>query len=277
MRAEALQLHDVGVTRSGKAILSGVTLDIPQGEITVVVGPNGAGKSTLLNVLAGTVRPDSGQVSLDGLALETFSPEALACRRAVLGQETPLAFPFRVEEVVELGRIPHPRVGRAENLAACNQAMNLAGVIGLRRRNFLTLSGGEKQRVHLARVLAQLDNAAQAGCWLMLDEPTSALDLRHQHGTLRLVRSLSRERGLGVLAVLHDLNHAMEYADHVVILESGRVVCCGKPEDVLVSCRIREVFGVEVRIVSLPGCSRPSIVRGRDDFEIFSPAGGDRG
>lgn len=270
------QLIDVGVSRGGRKILSGVSLIIEPGTFTAVVGPNGAGKSTLLNVLAGMIRPQDGNAGLDGRALEGICPATMACRRAVLGQENHLAFPFRVDEVVELGRIPHAGSGRVDDRAACRRAMELAGVSGLQGRNFLTLSGGEKQRVHLARVLAQLDNAARDGCWLLLDEPTSALDLRHQHGTLGLARRLCRERGLGVVAILHDLNHAMEYADQVVILQSGRVVASGGPEEILGAARIREVFGVEVRVVRIPGSARPAIVRGMDE-EIFSPADVDQG
>lgn len=243
-----LTARQLSVLRGGRAIVDTVSATFRPGRLSVVLGPNGAGKSTLLRVLTGTLKPDRGEVLLGDRSLHTLAIEELAQRRAVLVQESMLQFDFSVEEVVLLGRIPHLTGWEsAHDHDACERALALMELTAMRYRRYPTLSGGEKQRVHLARVLAQLDTGGQSTHeerWLFLDEPTSALDLRHQHSTLALARQLAVAQGLGVIAVIHDLNLALSYADEVLVLADGRTAAHGTPDDVLTAELIHRVYGV---------------------------------
>lgn len=248
-----LEAHGVSVAVAGRVLIDDVTLAVRPGEMLAVVGANGAGKSTLLRALSGEARLAGGRVSLDGKALERIGPAALALRRAVLPQETRLAFALTVAQVVGLGRLPHRAGGdRAEDRRAIRRALQAVEMAGFAGRSWPTLSGGERQRVNLARVLAQLDAGAtqSAPRYLLLDEPTAALDLKHQSALLRLLRA-QVEQGVGVLAILHDLNQALA-ADRVALLAGGRLIALGAPQDVLTPARVRAAFDVDVRLVALP-------------------------
>ncbi|MCH2154631.1 MAG: heme ABC transporter ATP-binding protein [Opitutales bacterium] len=251
-----ISAYNISVSRGGKHILSAVDFKMQPGRLSVVLGPNGAGKSTLLKVLTGVEQPDQGEVRMGERPLDCFDANEMARQRAVLAQETPLTFDFSVEEVVMLGRIPHLSGWESDqDRQAVDRALNFVEMDALRHRRYPTLSGGEKQRVQLARVLAQLDqigrkHPSDEPAWLFLDEPTSALDLRHQHVVLYLVRRLSREQGIGVCAVLHDLNLAMRYADHVVLLSGGKVAAEGLPADALTAGVIGDVYGVQAEVLN---------------------------
>jgi iron complex transport system ATP-binding protein len=251
-----LALDHVSVSVGSAALLTDVSLAVMPGTLTALVGPNGAGKSTLLRVASGERVPDAGRVTLDGQPVQTIPPDALARRRAVLPQENLLSFPFTAFEVVLLGRTPY-REGHAADAAAATSALDRAGVLPLADRRYPTLSGGEKQRVHLARVLAQLDGPDAA--LLLLDEPTNNLDLTHQHRVLDVARSMARA-GLAVVAVLHDLNLAAQYADRMALLVAGRLVCEGSPRDVLRPERIERAFDVPVIVVAHPGLDCPLVL-----------------
>ena len=254
-----LALDAVHVHVGAAVLLDGVSLDVRPGEVTVVVGPNGAGKSTLLKVAAGERAPTRGAVTLDGTPLDRHAPEALARRRAVLPQQSALGFSFSAFEVALLGRTPHARRStRAADEAATHGALEKAGVAAFAERRYPTLSGGEQQRVHLARALAQLDGA-DAPAYLLLDEPTASLDLTHQHGVLRLARALAAG-GTGVLAVLHDLNLAAQYADRLVVLRRGRVLAEGPPSDVLAPALVEAAFDVPVVVLPHPCLACPLVV-----------------
>ncbi|MFW5883604.1 MAG: heme ABC transporter ATP-binding protein [Verrucomicrobiota bacterium] len=253
-----MRANNIEVIRGGKAILARQSLSLQPGELNVVLGPNGAGKSTLLKVLTGELEPDSGQVFYEEVPLAELDPPEIARRRAVLGQSSSLAFDFSVAEVVMLGRIPHLSSWESpKDRQACAEALEAVEMADFRHRSYPSLSGGEQQRVHLARVLAQLDaHAARAeaagerrAAWLFLDEPTSALDLRHQHAVLELARRLARERGIGILAILHDLNLALRYADRVVLLSQGQQVAAGEPLKTLTAENVGKVYGVRAEIV----------------------------
>lgn len=247
---------DLSISRGGKTILDGVNLQMQPGRLSVVLGPNGAGKSTLLKALTGVASPDRGDVLVGERSLESFESQELARQRAVLAQDTPLTFDFSVEEVVMLGRIPHLSGWESgEDRKAVDRALKFVEMDVFRHRRYPSLSGGEKQRVQLARVLAQIDRTGKEDppaepAWLFLDEPTSALDLRHQHVVLYLVRRLSREHGMGICAVLHDLNLTMRYADHIVLLSRGQVAAEGLPSEVLTAEMIGEVYGVRAEVLN---------------------------
>ena len=262
-----LRGEDICVLRGSRRILDAVSLAVAPGEMVAVIGPNGAGKSTLLQALAGGLEPDRGAVALGGRPLGAWPAKELARRRAVLSQNATLGFPFTALQVVLVGRSPH--MGRhpaRADLRAAAAAMSETGVLHLAERSYPTLSGGEKQRVQLARVLAQIarpeeanDGAAARERYLLLDEPTNNLDLAHQHLALGAARRLA-DSGVAVLAVLHDPNHAAGYADRIHVLQQGRTIAAGTPRAVLTAELMRSVFGVVARVMSEPGRDRPYVL-----------------
>ncbi|MEM1118508.1 MAG: heme ABC transporter ATP-binding protein [Bacteroidota bacterium] len=267
---------DQATVRIGSAtLLDGLSLGIASGEVVAVVGPNGAGKTTALRLLAGEAAPTSGAVTLDGRPLAETAADAVARRRSVLPQQSALAFGFTALDVVRLGRTPH-RTTRRDDLAAATRAMERAGVAPLADRRYPTLSGGERQRVHLARALAQIDPEAGApadGRYLLLDEPTSALDLAHQHAVLQVARA-EAARGAGVLAVLHDLNLAAQYADRIAVLAAGARVALGPPAAVLTPAVVQRAFGISVVVTQNPCAACPLVVpiaEGDSDAVPFAP------
>ncbi|KGG86546.1 heme ABC transporter ATP-binding protein [Comamonas thiooxydans] len=243
----SLECRNLGVGVLKGPRLATVDVRISAGRFTAILGPNGAGKSTLMSMLVGERAPQSGQVLLDGQALSAHAVEGLARRRSVMPQDCSVAFDFTAQEVVELGRYPHrhqPGTGEAQIPA---QAMELTGVDHLAQRSINTLSGGERARTHLARALAQIwqppaDGAAR---WLLLDEPTAALDLAHQHHAMRLLRQWAGQQGAGVVAVIHDLNLALRYADDVLVLGGDAGVHHGAVQDVLQPALVRQVWGMQ--------------------------------
>ncbi|GHF27055.1 heme ABC transporter ATP-binding protein [Pseudolysinimonas yzui] len=247
IRAEALS-----VVLDGRTVLDDISLEVVPGEVLALVGPNGAGKSTLLSVLSGERVPTSGQVLVDDRDVRTFSPLELARRRSVLTQDNSLSFPFRVIDVITMGRAPWTRTDEiARDGEAITSAASRADVTHLAGRRFTELSGGERARVSLARVLAQ-DTAI-----VFLDEPTAALDLRHQEDVLRIARDLALA-GRAVVVVVHDLSLAGAVADRVALLSAGRLVAVGAPSVVLTADAISNVYGLPVRVVDMDG--RPLIV-----------------
>ncbi|MGQ4431427.1 MULTISPECIES: heme ABC transporter ATP-binding protein [unclassified Streptomyces] len=239
--AEAEGVH---VQLGGREVLHGVSVSVRAGEVLALVGPNGAGKSTLLGALAADVQPVAGVVRLSGRAATAWSAPELALRRAVLPQAATLSFPFTVEDVVRMGRAPHGG-DAVEDEAAVAEAMARAEVTGFASRPFSALSGGERARVALARVLAQRTPL------LLLDEPTAALDLRHQELVLRLCRERARA-GDAVVVVLHDLALAAAYAHRVAILRAGRVAADGPPEVVFTEELLSDVYDQAVEVFPHP-------------------------
>jgi len=238
---------DVSVTLDGRRVLTDITLEVVSGEVLALVGPNGAGKSTLLSVLSGERRPDAGTVTLGDRPLASYSALELARHRAVLTQENTLSFPFRVRQVLEMGRSPWARTPRlADDDRALAAAAMRADVAGLLDRRFTELSGGERARVSLARVLAQDTEI------VLLDEPTAALDLRHQEDVLRVARELAAE-GRAVVVVVHDLSLAGAVADRVGLLAAGRLVSLGPPAQVLTASALSDVYGVRVEVIERDG------------------------
>ncbi|KAB7729278.1 heme ABC transporter ATP-binding protein [Rudanella paleaurantiibacter] len=263
---EANQItHQIG----RRKLLDDVSLVAKPGELVAIAGANGAGKSTLLKTLSREINPTKGYVSLDNRSVFQFSAAHLARRRAVLAQQNPLAFPFSVYELVMMGRYPHfdGRPG-ADDLAVVDYVLDLTGITHMAQRAVPTLSGGEQQRVHLAKVLAQLMTAdeiaqprglIQQPKYLLLDEPTTGLDLYYQHALLDIARAMTY-RGYGVVAILHDLNLVMQYADRVLLLKDGRALVSGKPTNVLSPAAIRDAFGLSVDIICQSGMACPFIV-----------------
>lgn len=246
-----LQALDLSVSLSRKPILHGVHFNARAGQLTCIVGPNGSGKTTLLRALTGEL-PYTGQILLDGTALSTQRPEALAERRAVLPQAMPLAFPFTVLEVVRLGLTGTAALA-SDAADLPRRALERVGLSGYEGRLFQQLSGGEQQRAHLARVLVQVWRPVVA-CqprWLFLDEPVASLDIGHQLQIMRLAKEFAQAGG-GVIAVMHDLNLTAMTADAVCLMEGGRVLAHGAARDVFTDSILSRAYGCALKVSTPP-------------------------
>lgn len=243
--------------RAGTAtLLNDVSLDIAAGERVALVGPNGAGKSTLLRTLSGDLRPSRGTVHLLGRDVAAYDPRELAQRRAVLAQHVTVAFPFRVAEIVAMG-------GRDTQVpgAVINHALEKVGLDGFADRIFTTLSGGEQQRAHVARVLVQMTVGKRDDRpgLIFLDEPTASLDLRHQLDLAGIVRGCA-DGGLAVVSILHDINLVPLFADRVLVLDHGRLVADGRTADTINEEMMQRVFKVFGSVGTLPAEGVPFVL-----------------
>ena len=266
-----LQAHGIAVQRGERQILSDIDLSLPAGQVIGVLGANGAGKSTLLAALAGELSPSVGSITLNGRPLSAWPAAELASCRAVLPQSPSLQFDLPVATVIGMGAYPHARHTRtgaprtdsrdtaqaaiAEDQRILQRVLALADVQDLYERRYRRLSGGEQQRVHLARVLYQLLLARQGHDEyrvLMLDEPTASLDPRHQLHLLSAVHTLAHEENVAALVIMHDLNLAAGYCDRLLLLGQGRVAACGTPAQVLTPDTLRQVYGVEATVLPHP-------------------------
>jgi iron complex transport system ATP-binding protein len=243
-----LELRNVSLDYGPRRVLSDVSAAVATGEMVALLGPNGAGKTSLLRCITMVARPQAGTVLVGGVPLAEYERPALARRMGVVPGQTVVSFPMRVEELVALGRVPHehPLLGpRAADHAAIDHAIERVGITHLRGRDVRELSLGERQLTVLAMTIAQ------GARLLLLDEPTVHLDLRHQVQVMELLRDLATRDGVTVLAVLHDLSLASHFFPRLLLLEEGRLVADGPPREVLTTDRLRTVFGVDPRFVTV--------------------------
>ncbi|MBF4179716.1 heme ABC transporter ATP-binding protein [Lelliottia nimipressuralis] len=254
--AEQFSARALTYRTADKNVIREVSLSLEPGELVALIGPNGAGKSTLLRLLTGFLKPASGECVLNGRPLEAWSTQTLSRHRAVMRQQTQLGFDWPVEAVIGMGRAPWTPQPEG---AVIHQVMQITGCLPLVGRRYASLSGGEQQRVQLARALAQLwcDGAPRG--WLFLDEPTSALDLYHQQHLLRLMKSLTAQGDLHVCVVLHDLNLAALWADRIVLLHEGEIVSQGSPESVLRAGDLARWYGAQVHVGQHPVNAAPQV------------------
>jgi iron complex transport system ATP-binding protein len=253
-----LQLDGVHAAPWGQALLKDITFTLEPGAVLGLAGPNGAGKSSLLQLIAGDIRISTGQVTFGGRSLAQWSPQKRAQHMAVLPQMSLLNFPYTIDEVVMLGRIPHSS-GHQADRNVVEQALQLTDTLHLRHRLYTQLSVGEKQRTQLARVFAQVcGEKSLIGRLLLLDEPTSALDLAHQQQVLLAIRQLAR-KGCSVVLVIHDLNLAASVADQILVLDKGQQAALGTPDQVFTQALFKEVFDVDVIISNHPQGGFPLI------------------
>ncbi|MDF2187152.1 heme ABC transporter ATP-binding protein [Paraflavitalea sp. CAU 1676] len=245
-----------------KTILNKLAFSLQPGELSIVLGQNGAGKSTLLKILSGEQKPTDGMVLLGQDDLHKLSPAQLAHQRAVLSQQYPAALPFTTEEIVMMGRYPHfgskPAAFDKEVVHECMEEMQ---VLALSRRSYQTLSGGEQQRVQMARVLSQLKEKGDTASrkLLLLDEPTASMDCLHQQLCLRKAKELAG-RGYSVLVILHDLNLAAQFADTILLMKHGRLVAHGGVREVLQPVLIAEAYDMEVNVLEYDEYDFPILV-----------------
>lgn len=259
-----IELDGVSCRRAGREVLREVTLSVRPGALLALVGPNGAGKSTLLALACGDLALASGEVRVDGRPLGEWSAGELARERSVLLQSNDVSFAFSARQVVEMGRNPwQGQADAAEDETAVADALQAADVVHLADRAYTSLSGGERARVSLARVLAQQTPV------VLLDEPTAALDLRHQEEVMAIARDLAHQ-GRAVVVVLHDLSLAAAYADEVAVVAEGTLAGLGPPAEVLTPELVGRVYGVGVHLMTSPD-GHPVIVPDRNDRRRTAP------
>ena len=235
-----------------RRIIDDVRLTVDTGAFVGLLGPNGSGKSTLLRCIYRSLKPEAGTISLDGADVLTMPPRDAARRMAVVLQETPVQFDFTVQEMVLMGRTPHKSafdLDTNDDWEIVADALAQVDMLDFRERSYRTLSGGEKQRVLIARALAQQSP------FLVLDEPTNHLDIRYQLEILDIMRELP----VTILAALHDLNLAALYCDRLYVLSEGRVVASGAPDDVVTADLISEVYGVRADVATDPRTGKKHI------------------
>jgi iron complex transport system ATP-binding protein len=250
----ALEARDLGYRRGERWLVRGVSLRLEPGEFWALLGPNGAGKTSLLRLLSGEIPPDAGQVTLAGKPLEQYRPSELARTRAFLPQQRDLVFPFSAYEVAFLGRMPYleDRAETAADHALVQRALEQTDALALAERLYPSLSGGEKARVDLARVLAQ------EPAILLLDEPTNHLDPKHQLELLKHCRRLA-QAGRIVLAALHDLNLASLFADRLLLLKNGQAVASGTAGELFTPELLERVYGIPFQLYPHPS-GRPMVL-----------------
>jgi len=253
----SLQIQQVYFSYLNGMVLHNINLSIEAGEMVGLLGPNGSGKTTLIKLVSGILKPNQGEIRLNGSNLGHLNRRFVARNMAVVPQQFHIPFAFTVTEVVMLGRVPFIKAFADEtdiDKRAIANALDLVGISGLQKRRFDELSGGERQKVILAMALAQQPRL------LLLDEPIVHLDISHQVEILELLRNLSAERGLTVIGAMHDLNLTSLYFNRLILLKEGRVLADGTPSQVLTEDRIGEVFSASVKVEQHPVTGVPHIV-----------------
>ncbi len=238
-------------------VADGLNVAIPDGKFTAIIGPNGCGKSTLLRTLSRLMKPLGGQVRLDGEAIQHFATKEVARRIGLLAQNASAPGDITVQELVARGRYPHQPLftrWRDEDERAVQNAMDATGVTALADQSVDTLSGGQRQRAWIAMVLAQETSI------LLLDEPTTWLDISHQIDLLELLSALNREQGYTLAAVLHDLNQACRYANHLIALRDGKIIAEGAPSEIVDAALIEAIYGLRCMIIEDPVAGTPLVV-----------------
>lgn len=247
-----LQVEKLSYSYGEQAIIDDISIQVAAGEFVGIVGPNGSGKSTLLKNLYRALKPDTGTILLDGDEYRLLNAKKIARKIGVVGQEHSIPFDFNVDEIVAMGRSPYKKlfdVDTKEDHEIVEQALHNVGLTQLAKTNYLQLSGGEKQRVIIARVLAQKTD------FLLLDEPTNHLDIQFQLQMFDLIKGLK----LTVLSAIHDLNLAALYCDRIYVMKDGQIYTSGTPEEVLTPELLRDVFGIRADVIVHPLTQKVSI------------------
>ncbi len=237
-----------------QTIISGLDLAIPMGQITTIIGPNGCGKSTLLKAMGRIIGVSGGSICLNGREIQDYSCRELARRLSILPQSPTAPEGLTVEELVSYGRYPHQKgLGKLkeEDRKVVAWALEITGLGGLSRQSVDHLSGGQRQRVWIALALAQEAEV------ILLDEPTTYLDMAYQLEVLELLEELNRKHGTTIIMVLHDLNLASKYADYLIAMRDGKIVCQGKPEEVIRNDVLKEVYRIDAQIIQEPSSGKP--------------------
>jgi len=253
-----IEVKNLSYQAGTKKILDGASFNLVSGEMMAVIGANGAGKSTLLKLLCREIEATSGSIKFNGKDIASYSVHDMAMLRAVLTQHNTVSVMFTVKELVMMGRYPHfENRPSAHDVEVVDKAMEETGITHLSSRDYNTLSGGEQQRVQLARVIAQIYDRPNA--FLFLDEPTNGLDLLYQQQILQLARNMAN-RGYIVISILHDINFASQYADQILMLKNGKTVALGAPLRVINCENIHEAFSIKVKLMECEEFKCPLVI-----------------
>jgi iron complex transport system ATP-binding protein len=252
-----IKTKDLNWSYNGTKVLDNVSIDIRFGTFTGILGPNGAGKTTLLKLILNLLQVEKNSILIRGIDINTYSRKELARIEAYVPQNVKIDFNFTVEQVVIMGRTPF--LGRFESesskdIGIAEWAMKETGVLEFKNKLITHLSGGELQRVIIARALTQ------EPIIMALDEPTSHLDIQHQINILSILRTLAKREGLTIVAVLHDVNHALEYCDNLFLMDKGKIVNTGSPKDVITPKVMKEVYNLDVKITKNPFTGNPYMI-----------------
>ena len=239
-----------------KYLLKNIECKIPTNELLVIMGANGAGKTTLLKMLSGLLDASNGQLLIDQKLIEDYSTLELSHKRAVLSQHYEIAFPLTAKEIILMGRYPYFQTNPSElDKAIVDEVITQMGITNLANRNYQTLSGGEAQKVQMCRVLAQMRGAETQNKFLLLDEPVSHLDIKFQYQLLEIAQSIKNEK-TAVVAVLHDINLALKFADRILFMKAGSIVYQHYKSEKLDLSVIKNVFDVDATMIDLPDQNR---------------------
>ncbi|PNH84882.1 Fe(3+)-dicitrate ABC transporter ATP-binding protein [Vibrio diazotrophicus] len=252
-----LSAFDLSLSYESAQIFSSLDVSIPDNKFTVIIGPNGCGKSTLLRMLCRLLKPNAGKIELDGKDIYSLHPKALAKQIGLLPQRVNAPEGIRVKDLISRGRYPYQKLFQQwspEDEQAVREAMQLTDTEHLSERLIEELSGGQRQRVWIAMVLAQQTPI------LFLDEPTTYLDIAHQIDLLELCRDLNRRKNFTIVAVLHELNQAFRYADHIILMTEGNIAAQGSPKDIVSSEVIKQVFDLDCLIMDDPVSHTPMVI-----------------
>lgn len=253
-----LKVESVSCVVKGRPIVKDVTFTVRPGEVLAILGANGAGKSSLMRMLCGERKPDKGSITLNRKSLDTYKPEELATMKAMLTQHNAIHMDFLCQEIVMMGRYPyHQNRPTAADETIVTEALVACGVDHLAGRTYPSLSGGEQQRVQLARTLAQLWD--QPGGLILLDEPLAGLDLLYQQQTMAIMKAFA-QRGFIVIAILHEINLSAQYAHRILMMKNGRRWCDGTPSEVLTPLNIYSVFSIEAEVIINPYTLLPYVL-----------------
>ncbi len=254
-----LSLNNLSATISSNITLTDINLQLEAGTVTAIIGPNGAGKTSLLRAICKDLPITNGSITFNGRDNSTWTAQDKATCLAVLPQHSALEFPFSVNEVVTMGRIPHS-TSTKRNQHIVQEALTLVDCKHLAQRSYVNLSGGEKQRVQLARVAAQIWESVDSGSrCLILDEPSASLDLAHQEMIVRMFKFFSAQ-GVAILVVLHDLNLAAKCAHQLLVLKDAKTAALGSPESVISQKMLKEVFSIDAQIQTNPLSDTPMVL-----------------
>lgn len=256
-----LRTENISFSVGKKQILKNISASFLPGEFNMILGPNGSGKSSFLKIFSGEINKFQGTVLYDDKKIKDLRKEELAKKRAVMSQQADLGFPLLVEEVVMMGRYPHFTFNpNKKDIMICNEVIERMNLVEFKERNYLTLSGGEKQRVQYARVLAQVWEKPTDGYrYLFLDEPLNSLDISYQHEFLQVAVELIKDHTV-LIAVMHDINLAAHYADNLFFFKEGELVVHGKPKDILSAVMIEKVFNIKTTVIENPVTGKPLII-----------------
>lgn len=251
-----IKLEQIGFRYNAQWVLNDISFSIRKGEFLGIIGPNGSGKTTLLKVIDGILKPQEGEMWINGISGRSLRRNHLAKTIAVVAQDSQMIFPFSVHEIVLMGRAPHLSKWKFEgetDFRIVREALEMTDTLHLMNRSMSALSGGERQRVLIARALAQQPQI------MLLDEPTAFLDIKHQIDFFDLIRNLNENRELTVVAITHDINLASLYCDRIVLLQKGHIRCLGNSEEVITEKNIKDVYETNVAVDKSPVTGRPRI------------------